>query len=354
MLTLMSLAVLIAILGLTPPKYGLRQHKDKNYLIICGTLIALIMGFRSQYTGSADTFAYMTMYKGMRSYESFQSYYDLYLQEKDFLFSESGFYYASWLLGRVFRDERVIVVASAILITFSTCFFIYRNSSDAPLSLLMYVCLGLFTFNMNGMRQACAMSICLFAYELAKNRKFLFFLATVVLAMLFHKSAIFFLPVYFVFMIKDSWSNVVIFVVCVMVVILSFDKLLPWFNEATGKEYEYDGGTDTGGISVILIYLFSIGLSFLVDPLKEKELRIPFLMTLTAFTMYMGRFMATEIMERSSYYYYYCTILLAPALINKLSDEERKIMKILLMVAALALFAYRLYVGHFRGFRLDI
>lgn len=351
MVYLLSLAALIAVLGLTPPKFGLRQNNDKNYMLICGTVVALVMGLRTYLTGSMDTYSYMSMYKSLQNFESFQPYYDKRLSDVEFLFSESAFYYCAWLLGRVFKDPQAIVFFSSVYITWATCRFIYKNSADAPMSLLMYVCLGMFTFNMNGMRQACAMATCLFAFEFAKDRKIIRFALTVILAMLFHKSAIFFAPVFFVPFIKDSWGNVFIFLIIVFGIVLSFDQLLPWFNEATGKEYENDGGTDTGGISVVLIYVIAIVFSFLINALQKPEIRVPFLCVLTGFCMYLGRYMTTEIMERSSYYYYYFSILLIPGLIKELNEDEQKIVKILLIVFSIALFAYRLYVGNFRDFK---
>lgn len=354
MLYLLGLSAFIIIMGFLPEQVGLQRNNYKVYLIICGTVVALMAGFRTLYTGSSDTFMYSEHYfLKVGLYDDFRDYYDLYLSEHGLVFSEAGFYGFLWILSRFTLEGRWLIVISSSFFAFSVCRFIHKNSADAPLSLLIYVCLGMYTFGMNGMRQTFAMSICLFAYEYAKKQNIIGFLVTVFTALMFHKSALFFLPAFFIPKMKGSWGNVIVFLVCVIGAMLSVEKLIPWFNDAAGKEYVDDGGTDTGGVSVVLIYIFSLLLTLFVNKLDKKELYVPFLFVLTAFIMYIGRYITMEIIERSSYYYNYFTILLIPAVIKELSPEESKIVRIMFIMGTVALFAYRLYVGSHGSFRLE-
>ena len=88
---------------------------------------------------------------------------------------EKGFQIFVFGLSRVFSESQWIIVISSLIYTVSICRFIYKNSEDVVLSCVMYVARGMMTFQMQGMRQAIAMSICLFAYEFASQKKLIKF-----------------------------------------------------------------------------------------------------------------------------------------------------------------------------------
>ena len=354
MVYLVSLAMIVAFVGYTPPKNGLQQNNYKNYMILCGFLIAALSGLRSRYTGyMGDTYTYTLLYEGLQDYESFREYYDIHMEGYDFLSSEAGFYYFMWLLGRVFKDGQMALISSSIVITWGACRFIYRNSTDAPLSLTIYVCLTMFTFNMHGMRQAMAMSICLFAYEFAKNRRIIPFVLTVLLAMLFHKTAMCFFPVWFLPRLKNSIGNWLFYVLGLIVCLLFVDKIIAGYFELSGEDYSGTEAATGGGLFVVLLYLGGIVLTlYKPNLLGNPATRVAFLGTLVGLVAYLARYTGSAILERISYYYYYFLILLIPEAIQKLEGNEHKIIKLCFIAGALALFAYRAWNGSFRYFTL--
>lgn len=169
MVYLLPMALFVWLLGFANERTGLKQNNYKLYLIITGVVIALVMGLRTKYTGSTDTRVYIWRFEDICAFDNFFDYYNLNLKEEKFFFAESGYYLFTWLLSRITHNEQMLVLTTSCCITFVTCRFIYKNTQDPPMALLIYVCLGLFTFNMSGMRQALAMSICMLAYELVKK-----------------------------------------------------------------------------------------------------------------------------------------------------------------------------------------
>lgn len=352
MIYLISLATIVAFAGYAPQKYGLQQNNYKNYMILCGFLIAALAGLRSYSTGSPDTYAYTVNLERIGTYDNFRDYYDRYLDSNDFIFSEAGFYYCLWLLSRVTVNGHWLVFISSAFITWATCRFIYKNSSNAPLSLMIYVCLGLFSFNMDCMRQSIAMSICMLGYEYVKERKLIKFLIVVSLATLFHKSGIFFLPVYVLPILKNTKGNWLMFMVALIAFVLSLDVLIPLFNDATNKAYATDSGLNHGGISVLLIYALTIVLTVAGNPLNNKKSLVAFCCVLISIALYLSRYFAHRIVERASFYYFYFTILYIPDAIDGLHEQDKKWVKPVFIMASLALFAYRIYVGLFKNFNL--
>lgn len=349
---LASLAIIVAFAGMAPPKYGLQQNNYKNYMILCGFLIAALSALRSPYVGSADSYGYIVGFKRLQNYDRFGDYYDQYLGGHGLLFSEAGFYYFMWLLGRVFQDGQTILIASSLVITVSVCRFISRNSVEAPLSLTIYVCLTLFTFNMQGMRQAMAMSICLFAYEHAKNKKLIPFVLTVLLAMLFHKSAMCFFVVYIFPRVKNTGVNWLAYIVVLLVFLFSTDRLVAGYA-ASGKDYTDSSSAEGGGLFVVLLYLGAIVLTLYKHKVLEKPTaRTAFIGSLAGFTAYVSRYFGSQVMERMSYYFYYFLLLLIPEVIQELEGEEHRFIRIFFAIGAVLLFVYRVWNSGFRYFTL--
>lgn len=353
MIYLTALALFVWLFGYANERIGLRHHNYKNYLIIAGSVVALIMGLRTKFTGSSDTYMYMICFDEMKLVDDFGLYYEKNLSETEFLFSETGFYYFVWLLTRVFSDSQMVVFATSVVITYSTCWFLWKNTKDAPTGLLIYVCLGLFTFNMNGMRQAMAMSVCLWAYEAVKKRKLISFALTVLLAMQFHKTAICFLPVYFIPLLKGGKANTFLFFCGMAVYMFAMDWFIETFNAFTGKEYSLDAGADSGGITVVAIYLFVLCLMLIMhESLKNRQRRCEFYCVVLGFTCYVARYFSNQILERISYYFFYFIMLLVPNVLNEMDEKERQIVKAVLGFASVALLVYRVSRGNFNNFGL--
>ena len=70
------------------------------------------------------------------------------------------------------------------------------------LSLALYICFGFYSFIFSGLRQAIALAITYISYDFIKKRQLWKFTLTILVASTFHKSAIFFLPAYFIAQLK--------------------------------------------------------------------------------------------------------------------------------------------------------
>lgn len=350
---LVGLALFVFLLGITPETVGLRRQNYKPYLIFTGIIITLVMGLRTYRTGSPDTYQYMFRFSEMTQRSSFLPFFEEKLEEYEFLVSESGYYFYTFLLSRVFNDPQIFLLISSAIITGCICRFIYHNTSDAPLALLIYICLGLFTFNMNGLRQALAMSVCLVSYEFVKKRKLVYFVLTILLAMQFHKTAICFVPVYFLPMLEKGKGNIFLYFVCLIICLFSVDWFVETYNAFSGEEYVSEGSADGGGLSVILIYIASIGLTlFKHKSLNKPHIRVTFYMVTAGFAAYVTRYFSNQILERISYYYFFFTLLLVPNIFEELSEKERQLIRYIFCGAALALFAIRVSKGLFANYKL--
>ena len=356
MMILTGLALFVVLLGMGSKEIGLQRDNYKPYLVITGIVVTLVMGLRHQYSG-ADTIAYIYKHENLATMSSFRPYYEEHFSDLDFMFSETGFYFVSWLFGRVFSDGHIWILATSTFITYSTCRFIYKNSGDAPLAMSIYILLGLFTFNMSGLRQALAMSICLWAYEHAKRHRFIPFVLTVLVAMQFHKTAICYVPMYFLPWLKRGTANLLIYFVLLIICLISVDKLITTYNAFSGEEYALQAEVDGGGLSVILIYFACIAMVVLRHQcLNIPHVRMAFYGVVAGFTAYITRYFSNQILERISYYYFYFSILLLPSVFKLLPEKEQRWLRILFSFLAIYLFVHRISnssFGRYKFFFMD-
>ena len=326
--------------------------KDKLvYLIIVGVAIALVMGLRAPVgIGSRDTEIYARTFEYMQFVENFKNYAQNNLFDNGWIFSEVGFYFAMWIISRFTSNAQIFILLISSFMIFCVCRFIYKNSQDVTFSVLAFLTLGSFNFLMNGMRQSIAMCICLLAYEYVKKRKLIPFLIVVFIAMLFHKTSFVFLVAYFFPYLKTIKSFILYFAASTGFFVF-VSRFVSIYDDITGENYSESDAFDSGGITTLLVYCLAIGLAiFVFIKLKDKSDKSCFYATLTGAEVYITRFVTNQIMERVSYFFFFFIILLLPNTIEKLDKRERTIVKLLVGLLALSIFAYRLRGGAYSNF----
>lgn len=310
------------------------KRKQKNFLIISGTMIALIMGLR---------------YPDYEVVYDLRLYYDFYNQiinttswTEIFLISrfEPGYVILNKLLATIVPWAQFILIFEAVFCVYCVSRFIYKNSEYPFQAILFYICLGTMGFQLTAFRQAFAMSICLLSVEFIKEKKIFRFLLTVLLAMSFHKTALVFFPFYFIANRKPNWKNNLANIIA-MVICISFAQIFTNIgNEVFDMQYGDYIGNQLGGLIPILIYILTIIPSSIFA--NESKNNIAFNMTGIGLTIYLMRYI-TLALERISFFYAPSIIIQLPNAINSEKNKGTKaIFNFLSIVLAIALFIYRL------------
>ncbi|MBO5312812.1 MAG: EpsG family protein [Clostridia bacterium] len=311
------------------------NRKKRSFLIFCGLALFLFMGLRSRFLGSGDTQGYFGMMKSAIASGSWSEYYD-----EDGV--EVGFQFFTYILSRLFDDAQALIIVTAAIYSFSICHFIYYNSKDVAFSTVAYITLGLMTFEMQGMRQSIAMSICLLSYELVKRKKFVPFVLAVLFAMLFHRTAIVFLVVYFISKLSYNWKNIAIMVVASAVVMFFADDLVAYANEIFDSSYV--NGFESGGVVATAIYFLIIifAIIFHKELGKDKNEATMFYVLMIGAVCYVMRYIGTTVAERISFYFAFAQLTVLPNSLEYLKPREKKAIKVIVYVLMAGLFAYRL------------
>ena len=348
MIPLLCLAVSPIIIRAVMGDITQDKMKKRIYLTICGLCIIFVMGLRSRFSGSGDTNAYCNLFERIqKTGMGLLDVIDIRRSESGLLFSEEGFSVYVWLLANIFSNSQWLLIITAIIVTVCTLKFISKHSSDVVVSIVMYITLGLFTFNMNGLRQGVAMSFCLLAYDFIKDKKFIPFVLVILLAMSFHKSSLIFAFAYLLAYMKPKWNYIYAFIIALVLFVTFADDISFLYDSMTGEGYFGGDSFDSGGYIIVAIYLITIAVALLFNKKWDKSIFLPLLLTIMGLSFYVIRYMSLQIYERISYYFFYFTILTLPAVISKFDGNSRLVINSMAIVLSIMLFFYRIYGGNF-------
>ena len=150
------------------------------------------------------------------------------------------FYYVfSWLFSRIFPNAQwwLAFVALVYIIAFGV--LVYRESENPILSFLAFLALGYFEFSLSGLRQTLALSFTMLSFFSIKKKKWKSFVFMVLLASLFHRSALIFLIVYPIAHIKLGRTHVIVAIVVGVMFFMGESYIRAFLQRyLTGSQYE--------------------------------------------------------------------------------------------------------------------
>lgn len=289
----------------------------KTYLILVGICMTLMIGLRAYTNGSGDTRYYFNLWE----YFSKMTFAEFVVYSPK-LDMEFGYKVTTWVLSQFFADGQWLLFLSGAFISVSVCCFVYKNCENPVLALMVFNCLGLFNFMVQGLRQAIAMCICLWALELCKNRNLVKFVLLVVLASLFHASALVFLPVFFIRFKKMDVKSLFLFSVLIAIVLAFLPTFFEIINIAINDSYTLDEGSSSGGIVAILIYLAIIAFALLAYNSEDQEHALFVCMAVVGLMCMILRRTTNGIVERISFFYAFSQMVLVSNSVQRVSSSN--------------------------------
>lgn len=215
------------------------RYKDKLYWGCSASLI--ILSAVRDFSVGADTLNYCNSFRYISS-----------LSFKQALRSgwEQGYVVLNWWLGHFFKDGRALIVFMALVILIPFFIWIKRESKWPVLSLVIFVCTGMWSSSMFILRQWCAMAILTFSYKYIKQQKFIPFLALVLVAAMFHRTAVIFILAYFILWIPMNTSIVLLAVPVSALIGLFGGRILSFLNQFARIA---ESGNFNGGIPMLIV-----------------------------------------------------------------------------------------------------
>ena len=248
----------------------------RYYIIFCCVLLILQSGLRNVAVG-ADTYAYKLTFDAMekRSWlDVFDNFYRVYVLG----YGKDAGYDLFVKIFHVFSDNYhvyLFVVAVIFFISFGR--FTYLNINrlrSVFIAMCVYQVFFYGLFSVTGIRQTIATAFVLFAYEFLVKRRLVTFLFLCFIAALIHKSALLFVPFYFLANFRHPikvLSVVLISLPVIFVMVRSIARFLTSFSFSESYANYANSTYETQGAQMFLAYMLVITIGVLYFKRKFKQ-----------------------------------------------------------------------------------
>lgn len=241
---------------------GLSVSIRPNKLLTFAALATLVLvsGLRSNI---GDTFFYV------HSYNINDFTWEYILSEKDI-----GFGMLQMILKNfVSEDPQIMIFTAALITNLLIVIVLYKYSRMIDLSLFVYITGGLFLVSMNGIRQVLAAAIAFVAIKYLIKGNLLKYMLIVILASLFHQSALILIPIYFLVRFK-AWSKATVaLIILSVVIVIGFDQFSALlFSALEGTQYGHYKDFAEGGANFLRVAVTAVPIMIAYlgrDKLKE-------------------------------------------------------------------------------------
>lgn len=238
---------------------------------------------------------------------------------------EPGYIIFNKLIGLI-GGENLFLFITALVSLIGVYFSIRKYSKDYFLSVFLYITMHFYIFIFSGLRQAIAFSIVWVSLKYIIERKCVKFVLLVLLASTFHKTALIFLPMYFIATKKITKRYMIVFLTTF---ILLFVFRVQIFSLITKFIYtNYSVSQDDGGYKyLILLFAILIFSLFIRNRKKEDFMENDIFINMIMIAILIQSMSSVEgNIARLTMYYSYSMIFLIPNLIKCIEDKRIRVM----------------------------
>ncbi len=312
-------------------KKGKKLDKKKKYYIAIIILLTVFLVLRDPSVG-IDT----RNYKSIFDFSHRLDFIELFSHERH----EIGFKYYTKILS-VFNSYYIYLAITAVLSMIGVYYFIKDNSKNYFESFLIFICFNFYGYYFGILRQVLAISILLYAIKYVRKKEVWKFLSAVVIASMFHRTALVFIPVYFVRNVRITNKMVYIWggLISIFLIFRKFilSMILSFYTPGA-----LDGKAGNGYIMLI----FLIGLSLVAfyyrrALYRQSNKNILFVNMIFIATLIQTISTIYGNVYRVTLYYAFAMIPLIPNIIFCIKEKKIQLgLRIAMNVSLIAYFAY--------------
>lgn len=230
-------------------------------------------------------------------------------------------------------DPQMLLLVVSVIVNVLFFSFIRKHCDYFSESLFLYF-IGTYLFSMAGMKQAIAMAISLVAIEKLINRKYIGFVFSILIAMLFHPYIVVLLVLPFIS--RRVWDKNVIFVLLLgIIAALNLDNVLE-FAGMIGKDYdieEFNNYTINPlrvVVEAIPIVIYLLSLRKIRENNTNEYVTLGTNMSLIRFVLiFLGLFWNPIYFGRLATYFSVLDMIVIPMVLNKAELRSEKLGSIL-------------------------
>ena len=247
----LSILVLLEVV----PIDGQNRHIPPKLLVMLGLgYLCFLAMFRGISVGN-DTYDYATyFYRIARQSDIFS-----YIRSARF---EPGYILLNWTLSKFFKNHQIILITSSVFSFYSVGRFFLKHSKHPAISVYLFFTLMSFDFFLCAIRQELAIAVLLFAYDALLDYRALRYMLLVLLAAMFHYSALIFIPVYFLMAIRQRQKFYIVLLATTFITMVGFQQILSWIlsfftnYESYSDSSYFQSGVKLSLILYLVVYLY--------------------------------------------------------------------------------------------------
>ena len=324
--------------------FSLSHHEKIGKLLYAsfwGCLLFLLYAFKSNNVGS-DYPTYLRCFD------------EIFLLDWSFLLSEDVSYYTSFETGYVILMKLISIISHtdifftivmALIMTLLPIVVIYKYATPLWMGIFLFFALSLYTNSFSMLRQSIAIFICWYSIPYIVNRSFFKFLLVVILAFFFHKTALTFIPIYFLYQFKLSAK---FYAIAVVGIVIAYVALLPIATLLTSllTLNDYTDVDASGGQLFFFFILFCFIFCAYILRNNKNSYKHAFMHML--FFALMLQLLATKfnILTRIVDYFKISLIVLLPAAIWSPHFKRCRLLIISLFVTLFILYFYKTNISN--------
>lgn len=331
------------------------------FAILTFALLVFFVGSRNEFN---DTYYYRDIFQNYITGDLSQIK-DLWEEDsksKYFLIVQSLFKHF------VSKEYNVWFFALAIFQIGAVIKLYYKYSVDYFMSAYLFISSVSFVWMMGGIRQFLAVCIVLYGIDYLIERKTIKFLILVLIASLFHISAIIWIPIYFICTSKPWSWKIAVFIIGIVLMLFSIDTFTTILDDVleetdySGITSNFDSENGVNGIRVLVTcvpWILALMCKRQIDEDNNQVINICVNLSVVSSAIYLlGMFTSGIIVGRLPIYFMLTNYILIPWILNRyFTPSIRMVMKTACIVMYFLYFYYDMVIkgtGHYGSELLNI
>ena len=269
--------LILAVIG---TEYLVIKYKTINkiyFAIIACIELITFTAIRGENVG-ADNSHYLSAYHILRNTNGVEVFTLKMPWNIDF---EPGYLFFNRILAFLQLNDFMFQLIISSIIYIPIFFTIYKYSDREFISILVYFAFGLFSHSLGLQRQLIAVSIIILGLKQITKRHFVKYALHVIVASLFHISAIYMIILYFMYRLRVNKKNLIILIsieLCMLMfsrnILNIIFKILPSYSHYTNTDKFTSGGSYLRLLCLTAIVVFTFLFYKKMDISEERKVSI--------------------------------------------------------------------------------
>lgn len=316
-------------------------NRNKYFTIGVACLLILYSSFRG-IDYNSDMGEYIASFNQYSNY-TFKQILQLYNLD----IKSPTYHFVGWIVAKISGSEQIWLSIIAVFFVSTVSYLIYKESKLPFVSFIAFLSLGFFLFSLTGLRQTVAMGFLIISYFSAKDNKFFKFLFFVLVASLFHDSALIFLILYPIRNLKFGWFHVFFISACLVVSLFFKSQFKEFLGELFKDSYfgiyaDSDKALNFSGI-IMQLAIFTFNLFYYKGVTnKNKNALILYNCAFLGLSFQLFSIVIAEMFRISRYFAIFNLVLIPLSIMAEPSKKWRNVETVLITTV---LFVYIFVFG---------